>query len=214
MFIDNIKYTLTTLVVAIFSLTFVASCGSADSADSSEADSFLVGQTDEFQFLARTVAYDYCMEQFELCSVSFLANGERNLESSKDLAQSNLRFLSTGYMNHHQNKSFWENMMQTEPRQRYEILVERWDDEMPSDQQVLWSVVYNLTLYQLEKAALIAELEALSENFGLPVPPDSEGFLNSGWVRNSLSPYLHIQIERLRSKSRTPITLADLQEIL
>ena len=31
MFIDNIKYTLTTLVVALFSLTFVASCGSAES---------------------------------------------------------------------------------------------------------------------------------------------------------------------------------------
>ena len=31
MFIDNIKYTLTTFVVAIFSLTFVASCGSAES---------------------------------------------------------------------------------------------------------------------------------------------------------------------------------------
>ena len=33
MFIDNIKYTLTTLVVALFSLTFVASCGSSNSGD-------------------------------------------------------------------------------------------------------------------------------------------------------------------------------------
>ena len=214
MFIENIKYTLTTLVVALFSLTFVASCGSAGSADNLRKEFASIGQTEEFQFLAQTVMYQPCMDLLEVCSFSFLVNGEGNLESTKNLARLSLRILSTDEIDYHQARSFWDEMMQTEPRQRYEVLMKQWDDGVPYDQQSLWTGVYNLTMYQLERAALIAELTAWWEVIGRPaLATDAEGFSASSWVGQSLSPYLYRQIERLRNKPEIPITWADAQKL-
>ena len=173
MFIDNIKYTLTTFVVALFSFTFIASCGSADSAEESEANSFPVGQTEEFQFLAQTNTYEECTDHFELCSIAFVVNGQNMLDSVVRMGEGFLRSYSSGISTSRltqsqakrsQAKRLWNEMMQLEPDVRHVRLNERWNELLQQGMEPILAPLSVNAIYQNKKNALVAEFTALMKS--------------------------------------------------